>query len=171
MRVNQWLYRGGHPNRVARMLNRAWAVVWGAGVWPGRMNTLQVRGRRTGRRISLPVVVADYGGDRYLVAMLGADTDWVSNVRADHGRAVLRHGAREAVWLEEIEPDQSAPVLRRYLDVAPAARGHFAVQMDAPMNEFERIAQEHPVFRIHPAREQHAAAATTARSRSAEDKR
>lgn len=169
MRLNQWLYRGGHPHRLARMLNRAWAVVWGAGLWPGRMNTLQVRGRRTGRRISLPVVVADYGGDRYLVAMLGADTNWVRNVRADHGHAVLRHGAREAVWLEEIEPDQSAPVLRRYLDLAPAARGHFEVQRDAPRSEFERIGPEHPVFRIHPAREHHAVGPTITGARPAKD--
>jgi hypothetical protein len=34
-----------------------------------------VRGRDTGRVLSLPVVVADYQGDRYLVAMLGRDAN------------------------------------------------------------------------------------------------
>ncbi len=130
--LNQWLYAGGHPNRLARLLNRGWAVVWAAGLWPNRMNTLEVRGRRTGRRISLPVVVADYEGDRYLVAMLGEGAGWVLNVRAARGRAVLRHGEREAVWLEEVEPDERVPIIQRYLEVAPAARAHFPVDWRAP---------------------------------------
>ena len=44
--------------------------------------TLDVPGRRTGRIISFPLVVADYNGERYLVSMLGPDTNWVHNVRA-----------------------------------------------------------------------------------------
>jgi hypothetical protein len=36
--------------------------------------TLEVPGRRTGRLVSFPVVVADYQGGRYLVSMLGTDT-------------------------------------------------------------------------------------------------
>lgn len=54
--------------------------------------------------------------------MLGEDANWVRNVRAAGGRAVLRHGRREAVMLEDVEPAQRAPVLRRYLAVAPGAR-------------------------------------------------
>jgi deazaflavin-dependent oxidoreductase (nitroreductase family) len=150
MNLNRWMYSGGRPNRLARALNRVWARIFGAGVWPKRMNTLEVRGRRSGRRVSLPVVVADHEGERYLVAMLGEHTAWVSNVRAAGGSAVLRHGSREAVWLEEVEPDDRAPILRRYLQVAPAARPHFAVDPRAPLGEFEQIAARHPVFRIRP---------------------
>ena len=165
--LNQWLYEGGRPNRLARLLNRGWAVVWAAGLWPDRMNTLEVRGRRTGRRISLPVVVADHQGDRYLVAMLGEGAGWVLNVRAAHGRAVLRHGEREAVWLEEVEPDERAPIIQRYLEVAPAARAHFPIDWRAPAGEFERIAPAHPVFRICPADQQPRVSATTPAARSA----
>ena len=153
MDLNRWMYAGGRPNGFARALNRMWAVVWAAGLWPNRMNTLEVRGRRSGRRVSLPVVVADYEGERYLVAMLGESAAWVSNVRTAGGRAVLRHGSREDVWLEEVEPAERAPVLRRYLEVAPAARAHFAVDWRAPLGEFERIAAQHPVFRIRAASE------------------
>lgn len=153
MNLNRWMYAGDRPNRLARALNRMWAVVWAAGLWPNRMNTLDVRGRRSGRRVSLPVVVADHEGERYLVAMLGERAAWVANVRAAGGCAVLRHGSREDVWLEEVEPADRAPVLRRYLQVAPSARPHFAVDWQAPLGEFERIAARHPVFRIRAASE------------------
>jgi hypothetical protein len=153
MNLNRWMYAGDRPNGLARALNRLWAVVWAAGLWPNRMNTLDVRGRRSGRRVSLPVVVADHEGERYLVAMLGERAAWVSNVRAAGGRAVLRHGSREEVWLEEVEPADRAPTIRRYLQVAPSARAHFAVDRQAPLGEFERIAARHPVFRVRPASE------------------
>ncbi len=90
------------------------------------------RGRRSGRPISFPVVLADYQGDRYLVAMLGEGTNWVSNVRAAGGDAVLRHGRREAVRLEEVDPGARAPILRRYLQVAPGGRPHIPVDRRAP---------------------------------------
>jgi len=40
----RWLYRGGHPNRFARLQNRATAAVFAAGVYPKRTAELQVRG-------------------------------------------------------------------------------------------------------------------------------
>ena len=152
--LERWLYAGGRPNRLARLLNRGWAAVYSTGMWPRRLNTLGLKGRRTGRRVSLPVVVADYEGERYLVSMLGEGAAWVLNVRAAQGRAVLRHGTREAVWLEEVESDARAPILRRYLEVAPAARAHFAVDRRAPLSEFEQIAAQYPVFRIRAASRQ-----------------
>jgi deazaflavin-dependent oxidoreductase (nitroreductase family) len=148
MNLNRWLYADGRPNRLARALNRGWALAWGAGLWPTRMNTLEVRGRASGRRRSLPVVVADVGGERYLVSMLGEHAAWVANVRAAGGHAVLRHGRREDVLLEEVAPEERAPVLRRYLEVAPAARTHFAVDRRASLDELGRIAERHPVFRV-----------------------
>jgi hypothetical protein len=113
--------------------------------------TLDVHGRRTGRLLSLPVVVADYEGERYLVSMLGNDANWVLNVRAAGGRAVLRHGGRGGdVVLEEVDVGARAPILRRYLDVAPGARPHIPVDRHAQLEDFERIAAQHPVFRITP---------------------
>ena len=74
---------------------------------------------------------------------------WVSNVRAAGGHAVLRHGGREAVRLQEVDPRARAPILRRYLQVAPGARPHIPVDRRAPLAEFERIAAQYPVFRVH----------------------
>ena len=144
----RWLYRGGHPNWFARLQNRASAWVFAAGIMPGRVAALEVRGRRTGRVISFPVVIAAYEGDRYLVSMLGNQVNWVLNVRAAHGEAVLAHGRRERVSLEEVSAQERAPVLRQYLRVAPGARPHVPVAPAAPLAEFERISQDYPVFRI-----------------------
>jgi hypothetical protein len=142
------MYKGGRPNPVASFLNGIWGRLAGAGIAPKQLSTLEVRGRRSGDLISFPVVVADYGGERYLVAMLGERVNWVENVRAAEGEAVLRHGRAEDVHLEEVDPDARAPILKRYLELAPGARAHFSVGKDATLEEFEEIAPQHPVFRI-----------------------
>ena len=126
------------------------AIAFAAGIWPKRVASLEVRGRRSGRTISFPVVIADHGGERYLVAMLGNNTNWVRNVIASGGTAGLRHGRREVVHLEEVPPDARPPILRRYLDVAPGARAHVPVDRRAPEKDFERVAPAIPVFRITP---------------------
>lgn len=149
-RLERSMYPGGRPNRVGRALNRAWALVGSAGLWPNRLVTLEVRGRRSGRTISFPLVVADVEGKRYLVAMLGERARWVQNVRAVNGRVILRHGRRETVHLEEVDPAERPPILRRYVKVAPGGRAMIGVQPDAPQSEFERIAPDYPVFRIAP---------------------
>ena len=144
----RWLYRGGHPNGFARLQNRGTAIVFAAGIVPDRAGMLQIPGRRSGRVISFPVVIADFEGERYLVSMLGQDANWVRNLKAAGGHAVLRHGRRENVTLEEVEPGARAPILRRYLQVAPGARPHIPVNRKAPLAEFARVAADYPVFRI-----------------------
>jgi hypothetical protein len=86
-------------------------------IWPKRASVLEVRGRRSGRTISFPVVIADYEGERYLVSMLDKDANWVRNVQAAGGVAVLCHGGREDVGLEEVPVDARPAILRRYLAV------------------------------------------------------
>jgi hypothetical protein len=142
------LYRGGRPSWFARLQNRVSAVAFAVGIWPARLAALEVRGRRSGRVISFPVVIADYGGERYLVSMLGERANWVRNVRAARGRAVLEHGRREEVCLEEVPIGERAPILRRYVAVAPGARPHILIDRTAPTEDFERIASAVPVFHI-----------------------
>ena len=146
--LDRWLYRGKRPNRLARLVNGITARLAGAGVGPARLMMLEVAGRRTGKTVSFPVVVADYRGGRYLVSMLGEGTNWVRNVRAASGRAVLRHGRRQAIRLVEVDVGERAAILRRYLECAPGARSHIPVDRGAPLTEFERIAAQYPVFRV-----------------------
>jgi deazaflavin-dependent oxidoreductase (nitroreductase family) len=148
-RLKRWMYRDGHPNLLARFMNHISSLQFSTGILASRRwVTLEVPGRRTGRLISCPLVVADHQGERYLVAMLGQDANWVRNVRAAGGRAVLRHGSRETVRLDEVDVDSRAPILRRYLSYAPGARPHLPVDRRAPLEEFDRIAAQFPVFRI-----------------------
>jgi deazaflavin-dependent oxidoreductase (nitroreductase family) len=146
--LDQWLYRGKRPNRLARLINGASARLAAAGIGPAQLVMLEVAGRRTGKTISFPIVVADYQGERYLVSMLGDDTNWVRNVRAAHGRAVLRRGQREVVRLEEVDPGRRGAILRRYLERSPGARSHIPVGRGASLEEFDRIAAQYPVFHV-----------------------
>jgi deazaflavin-dependent oxidoreductase (nitroreductase family) len=150
---NAWMYKGGHPNWLATALNRVWGAMWAAGLSPSNWSTLEVRGRKSGRPISLPVVVVDYEGERYLVSMLGEGAGWVANVRAAGGEAVIRHGNRTPVRLEEINPGARAPILKRYLEIAPGPRAHIPVDRTAPLAEFAKIAARYPVFRINATRQ------------------
>jgi len=147
-RLKRWMYRGQSPNWIARVMNGAWRTVASLGITPNYMETLEVVGRKSGRIISFPVVIALVDGQRYLVSMLGEDVQWVHNVRAAGGSAVLHSGTREGVQLEEVPVDQRAPILKAYVQRAPGARPHIPVDKEAPIVEFERIATEFPVFRV-----------------------
>jgi len=98
---------------MATLLNRCWAAVHALGIAPNYLVTLEVRGRRSGRSISLPLVMVIIEGERYLVSMLGAEVDWVRNVKAAGGNVTLRHGRREEVHLEEVAADRRAPALKQ----------------------------------------------------------
>jgi deazaflavin-dependent oxidoreductase (nitroreductase family) len=148
--VRRWLYRGGRAHRFAALANRAQVLVAVAGLPPACVAVLEVRGRRTGRLRALPVVVADYDGERYLVAMLGTGSNWVANMRAAGGDVVLRRRHREQVHLVEVPVDERAPILRRYVNLAEGARAHIPVDRHAPLSEFETIAPRYPIFRVAP---------------------
>jgi deazaflavin-dependent oxidoreductase (nitroreductase family) len=150
--VKRWMYRSGRPGWLARVMNRLSAAQFSAGVLsPSRAMTVEVVGRRSGKVVSFPVVVAEFNRERYLVSMLGEDTNWVRNVRAAGGRVVLRRRGRDEVRLVEVPIGERAPILRRYLQVAPGARPHILVDQHAPLEEFAKIAPDYPVFRIDSA--------------------
>ena len=57
MNFKQWMYRGGRPHMLARVLNRGWAIVHSLGILPNYLVTLEVVGRKTGKTISFPLVL------------------------------------------------------------------------------------------------------------------
>ncbi len=151
MGLQRWFYAGGRSNPMARLLDRGTAAVCARGGGPEYLVALEVMGRRSGRVVSLPLVVAAIGDERYLVSMLGEGVNWVRNVRAAGGEVALRHGRREEVHLQEVvAPDLRAPVLKAYLERATNAGAHMRIEKDAPLVEFERLAPRFPVFRIVP---------------------
>jgi deazaflavin-dependent oxidoreductase (nitroreductase family) len=151
MSLQRWFYAGGRPNWMARLLDRGTAAISARGIGPEHLVALEVPGRRSGRIVSLPLVVATVDDERYLVSMLGEEVNWVRNVRAAGGEVALRRGRREEVHLEEVvAPDLRAPVLKAYLERASNASAHMPIGKDAPLAEFERVAPRFPVFRIVP---------------------
>ncbi|MEV1128301.1 nitroreductase/quinone reductase family protein [Agromyces sp. NPDC049794] len=148
--VKRSLYRGGRPGTLMRWWNRIDTALYSAGVLvPAQTAVLEVRGRRTGQVAAVPVAVADLGDEEYLVSMLGPEANWVRNVEAAGGDAVLRrHGRDIRVHLEPVPVGERAPILRRYVAVAPGARPHLGLKPSAPLAAFARIAADHPVFRI-----------------------
>ncbi len=148
MAFKRWMYRGGRPHTLAKILNRGWAILHAKGLAPSYYVTLQVVGRQSGKIISFPLVMAVMNSERYLVSMLGEEANWVRNVRVAGGKATLVHGTSEQVQLKEVAVDQRAPILKAYLKVAPGARPHIPVSKDAPVSEFEKIAAQYPVFRV-----------------------
>lgn len=143
----RWMYRGNRPNWIAQLLNRFWKAVHSSGLIRNWV-TLEVIGRKSGKIISMPVVVAIVDGERYLVSMLGKDAQWVKNVHAADGKAFIRHGERSEVRLVEVPIDQRAPILKAYVQAAPGARPHIPVDRSRPVEEFEAIAEQFPAFRI-----------------------
>ncbi len=146
-RSKQWLYRGQRPGWIAKILNRMWANAASKNVMDNGLVALEVLGRKSGRVVSFPLVMVTVNGERYLASMLG-ESQWVRNVRAAGGKAVLRSGGREVVQLEEVPVHQRAPIMKAYLNAAPGARPHVPVDKDAPLAEFKKIAAEFPVFRL-----------------------
>jgi len=148
MAFHRWLYREGRPNILAKIINRGYATLHTMGIYPNYFVTLEVMGRKSGKMTSFPLAMTLMNGERYLVSMLGADANWVKNIKAAGGKARLRHGISEQVLLQEVEAGDRAPILKAYLQIAPGARPHIPVSKDAPISEFEAIAPNFPVFRV-----------------------
>ena len=142
------MYRGGRPNIMARVINSLTAQIHSTGISRDYLVTLEVIGRKSGKVISFPLAMAVVDGERYLVSMLGPEANWVQNLKSAGYQATLRHGITERIHLQEIEVAKRPPILKAYLKIAPGARPHIPVSMDAPPAEYEAVAADYPVFRV-----------------------
>jgi len=147
----RFFYRDWRPTLLGRVWSRAFAWVSGLGLTPEILLTLQVKRRGSGHICSTVLVVASHQGQRYLVSMLGDDSEWVRNVRAAGGEAFIKRGRSRQVILTEIPPEERAPIIKAWCQVATSGRHHLPVSHDAPVSAFEAIATDYPVFRIDPA--------------------
>lgn len=141
------MYAGGRPSEAAKAIHRRFV----SGPLPRLLPTaavLEVRGRISGEKTHIPLATVRYRGNWYLVSMLGERSNWVRNVRAAGGHAVLTHGRSRPVQLVEVPIAERAPIIRRYLTFALGARPHIAISWRAPLAAFKEIAGKYPVFRI-----------------------
>lgn len=150
MAFKRWLYQGGRPNLIAKILNSGWAVIHSLGIMPNYLVTLEVTGRHSGKLIRFPLAMVMVNQERYLVSMLGSEANWVRNLKAAGGKATLVHGKHETVHLEEVAVQHRAGIIKAYLQIAPGARPHIPVDKDAPLSAFEAVAPNIPVFRVVP---------------------
>ena len=108
-----------------------------------------MRGRKTGAPRRTPVNLLTLDGVRYLVAPRG-HTQWVRNLRAaGEGRLLLGRRAERFV-ATELPDEEKEPILRPYLRRWKWEVGVFfgGVDADAPSEDLQRIAPDHPIFRI-----------------------
>jgi hypothetical protein len=146
----RFCYRNWRPTRIGQWINRLNSWWSGLGLPPRYQAALEVRGRTSGHMRSNPVVIATVEGKQYLVSILGPGSDWVENVEAAHGEAMIRQGRRRPVHLVAVPPEQRAPILREYVRIASSGRKHFPLGVGAPLSEFQEIAGHYPVYRIDP---------------------
>ena len=138
-------YHVNVADRVEMVLLRA---LLRAGVTMGTTSLLTVRGRKSGQPHTVPVVLVEQDGQRWLVAPYGV-VQWVRNIRVA-GTATLARGRRsETILVTELPAQEAAPVLKQYLShVSGGVRSYFDATKDSPLEAFEREAPRHPVFQI-----------------------
>ena len=110
---------------------------------------LTVPGRVTGRPWSTPVSVVTEGDDRWLVAPSG-ERNWVRNARAATTIELRRGRHRQSYRVEELDPGDAVPVLRRYFALGRTTRPFFDVSLRSTDDEWRAEAPRHPVFKIEP---------------------
>ncbi|HVB21698.1 MAG TPA: nitroreductase family deazaflavin-dependent oxidoreductase [Ktedonobacteraceae bacterium] len=106
-----------------------------------------VRGRKSGLPRTIPIVIIQRNGKRYLASPYGI-VDWVRNLRAA-GEAILTRGRRaETVNARELPPGEAALVLREDVRSGNPFARYFGVTADSSLEDFERAAASHPLFEL-----------------------
>ena len=129
-------------NRLVQLLTRLGVSVYGSRI-------LAVRGRKSGEWRTTPVNLLEYQGQCYLVAPRGV-TEWVRNIRVSGGGELRLGARRQSIRVVELTDADKPALLRYYLQRWKWEAGQFfaGVDANAPQSEIERIAPNHPVFRI-----------------------
>lgn len=136
------------PGAVERIFGRVLVSLIRIGVVRGHFCVLEVRGRKNGRTISLPVDPLDLDRRRYLVCARG-DSHWVRNARAAGEVALVRALRRRRYAVRELAPDQRPLILKAYLDrYATEVQRFFPVPKGSPVGLFNGLAERYPVFEL-----------------------
>jgi deazaflavin-dependent oxidoreductase (nitroreductase family) len=138
------------PGAVEGSFGRALVFLIRIGLVRGHFYVLEVRGRKSGRTISLPVDPLDLDGQRYLVCARG-NANWVRNARAAGEVVLVRAMRRRSYAARELPPDMRPPVLKAYLDrFASEVQRFFPVPKGSAVELFNDLAPRYPVFALQP---------------------
>jgi hypothetical protein len=140
-----------------RRLNRLGVLLTSVGLAPRDAVTLQVHGRKSGKVRRIPILRTHYQGEDYLVALAG-ESQWVRNVRASHGQAVLRRRKARRVRLEELPRADRSEIIAKYLRAggersgatasAKQHRYYFGLGPNPSIQDIQTIVAYYPVFRV-----------------------
>lgn len=110
-----------------------------------RHGYLEVTGRRSGKIIRLSATQVRLGGE----------SQWVQNVRAAGGGAVVISGGRQLVELVEVPSHERGPILLAYVNQRAfthsgpqSARHFFGFQTQPTLEDMQSVADRYPVFEI-----------------------
>ncbi len=108
----------------------------------GGKTVLEVRGRKTGKLIKVPMDPPfEWNGTRYLVSPRG-DTHWSRNLRAALKADLRTRGSLEHIGVVELQGEERDAVVKSYGDTITCnCRRSMALLPDPA---------DHPVFRIEP---------------------
>lgn len=131
------------------------AIPWytSLGVTKGTV-TLEVPGRKTGNPTRISLTTVKYKKSRYLVSLYDK-SQWVQNVRAADGQAIILSGGKTPVRLVEIPQGERAPILLGYVQQRAfshsgeeSAKLFFGLGPKPSLDNMEAIADNYVVFRI-----------------------
>jgi deazaflavin-dependent oxidoreductase (nitroreductase family) len=80
---------------------------------PSVIVRLTVPGRVTGKPQTVPIVILEHNGHRYLVSYRG-ESEWVRNIRVSLAARLTRRGTSEVVHVEEVPVTDRAELLAVY---------------------------------------------------------
>jgi hypothetical protein len=136
------------PGAAERIFSRILACLVWIGLIRGHFYVLEVRGRNSGRTISLPVDPLDIEGRRYLVCARG-DSNWVRNARAAGEVVLVQAMRRRRYAVRELPPSMRPPLLKAYLDrFAGEVQRFFPVPKGSAVELFNDLAASYPVFEL-----------------------
>ena len=138
------------PGAVERIFGRILGFLVRIGLVRGHFYVLEVRGRMSGRTISMPVDPIDLDGRCYLVCARG-NSNWVRNARAAGEVTLVRAMRRRRYAVRELPPGMRPPVLKAYLDrYASEVQRFFPIPKWSPVEAFVDLAPRYPVFELSP---------------------
>lgn len=130
-----------------RVINGIIKSLLRVGMKPDSYYLLTVPGRKSGKPHSVPVVLVEEEGKRWLVAPYGV-VDWVKNARAGGSVSLARGRQSRNFAIQELPPQEAAPVLKKYLQRFPITEPYFDAEPDSPLDRFVLEAKSRPVFEL-----------------------
>ena len=130
-----------------RVTNRIMKNLGSFGFLPDRFQILIVPGRKSGRITEIHLCVVETPEKKWLVAPYGP-VNWVKNVRAAKQIKIRKRCSVREYIPTEITAKESAPVIKKYLEIEKHPKDYVQVNEHSPLSDIEAEAHRYPVFAL-----------------------